>query len=255
MSLTGKNRILFLCAGLMLLFSQTLVAQNSNAKSTVNISFINVIKDSVIQLKAHQYLNPLNEPFSITKLKYYISNITFGGNDSKTLFKTDADFLVDEAIDSSKTVSLKIPPGNYRSMSFLLGVDSIKNVSGAQTGALDPLNGMYWTWNSGYIMFKVEGQSPVSSLVNNHFEYHIGGFAGSQNTVRKILINFPNDHFLKAESNLTYDIKLQADINEIWSGAQAINITNIPACTTPGKLSVDIADNLSKMFRLIDPTK
>ena len=53
-----------------------------------------------------------------------------------------------------------MPAGNYNSLSFLLGVDSMHNVSGAQTGALDPANDMFWTWNSGYVMAKMEGASP-----------------------------------------------------------------------------------------------
>jgi hypothetical protein len=38
---------------------------------------------------------------------------------------------------------------NITAIKFLLGVDSLKNVSGIQTGALDPAKGMFWTWNTG----------------------------------------------------------------------------------------------------------
>ena len=37
-----------------------------------------------------------------------------------------------------------------------LGVDSLRNVTGVQTGALDPAMDMYWTWNTGYVMAKLE---------------------------------------------------------------------------------------------------
>jgi hypothetical protein len=47
---------------------------------------------------------------------------------------------------------------------FLLGVDSARNVSGIQTGALDPARGMFWTWNSGYVMAKIEGSSPSAHV-------------------------------------------------------------------------------------------
>jgi len=50
---------------------------------------------------------------------------------------------------------------------------------------------MFWTWNSGYIMAKLEGTSPVSSQPNNKFEYHIGGFREPVNVVSKVRVAFP----------------------------------------------------------------
>ncbi|WP_316930094.1 MbnP family protein, partial [Hymenobacter sp. IS2118] len=48
---------------------------------------------------------------------------------------------------ASQLLALKdIPVGDYQSVSFTVGVDSARNVAGAQTGALDPNNGMFWTW-------------------------------------------------------------------------------------------------------------
>ncbi len=70
---------------------------------------------------------------------------------------------------------------------FLLGVDSLHNVSGAQTDALDPAKDMFWTWNTGYVMAKLEGNSPSSALVNNKYEFHVGGFSGKYNVLKKIL--------------------------------------------------------------------
>ena len=39
-----------------------------------------------------------------------------------------------------------------------LGVDSVLNYNGVHEGALDPINGMYWTWQTGYIHCKLEGK-------------------------------------------------------------------------------------------------
>ena len=50
-----------------------------------------------------------------------------------------------------------------------------------RTGVLDPSGAgadMYWTWNSGYIFFKMEGTSPAATGMGNSFMYHIGGFGG-----------------------------------------------------------------------------
>ena len=59
---------------------------------------------------------------------------------------------------------------------FNLGIDSLTNVSGVMGGDLDPTKGMYWTWQSGYINFKMEGSSAVCPTRNHEFQFHIGGY-------------------------------------------------------------------------------
>ncbi len=69
------------------------------------------------------------------------------------------------------------------SVSFLLGTSADLNSSGAHSGDLDPMQGMYWAWHSGYINFKLEG---VYSKNGNYqeFRYHIGGFQDSLATAQ-----------------------------------------------------------------------
>jgi hypothetical protein len=76
--------------------------------------------------------------------------------DSGRVFRISANkyFLVDFSDTTTTTLKLTILPYLYNRLSFVIGVDSARNVSGAQTGALDPANGMFWTWNTGYIMAK-----------------------------------------------------------------------------------------------------
>ena len=62
-----------------------------------------------------------------------------------------------------------------------MGIDSLHNVSGAQAGALSLASGMFWDWNSGYIMLKAEGDSPNSPT--GKFALHLGGFSGTNNIV------------------------------------------------------------------------
>lgn len=57
---------------------------------------------------------------------------------------------------------------------FFFGTDSLTNVSGNIDGPLDPINGMYWAWNSGYINFKLEGY--WGTHYDQPIEFHIGGY-------------------------------------------------------------------------------
>ncbi len=59
-----------------------------------------------------------------------------------------------------------------------MGVDSIKNYSGAQAGELDPIYGMLWDWNSGYVYYKHEGEFIDSTGAVQPLVYHYGTLAG-----------------------------------------------------------------------------
>ena len=123
-------------------------------------------------------------------------------------------------------------------------------MSGAQTGALDPLNAMFWAWHTGYIMFKLEGSSPQSTSINNKMEYHIGGFSGVNNVLRKVELKFAGGPVLINNKNLT-EIFIQVDIGRIWNAQNVLTITHTPVCATPGEQAARIADNYSKAFELV----
>lgn len=57
------------------------------------------------------------------------------------------------------------------------GVDSITQETSKFNGDLDPLHGMYWTWQSGYIQLKLEcTELSGESHEKNGIQLHIGGF-------------------------------------------------------------------------------
>ena len=62
---------------------------------TLKIRFINTVKGKPVQLDSTVYTNPFSETYTITKFKYYISNMAVAFPDG--IFKeTDSYHLVDE---------------------------------------------------------------------------------------------------------------------------------------------------------------
>jgi hypothetical protein len=118
----------------------------------------------------------------------------------------------------------------------------MRNVSGIQSGALDPMKGMFWTWNSGYIMAQLEGTSPLANTAGKRFIYHIGGFKYNQQAARYIDIK------LGDVENESGEINIQGDVNSWFKGDNNIHIAETPLCETPGKLAMKIADNYSHFF-------
>lgn len=219
-------------------------------KANVKITFINTINKLPVILDSGNYTNCWKENFTLSKLKYYISNIGLQTAQKKMIWEENSYHLINEEDAASRSLLFYMPPSKYSSVSFLIGVDSFKNVSGAQAGALDPLNSMFWTWNTGYIMFKLEGNSPQSTSINNKIEYHIGGFSGPNNVLRKAELNFGSDTILINKEHLT-ELVIRTNLDKIWNAVAELKISNTSVCTSPGVLAATIANNYSKAFEII----
>lgn len=234
-------------------------------KSAEDVPLVPVVKDHnlVIRFKAtvdtlplqfdSTYQNFFRQAFKVKTFKFYVHGIEMINTDSGKVFRTGADkyFLVDFADSTTTVLKLAVLPYQYNRLGINIGVDSARNVSGAQTGALDPAKGMFWTWNTGYIMAKLEGTSPSSSAPGGIFEYHIGGFKEPDNVLRKPVLLFPFGQSLALKSGKTSEITVTANIGAWFYNPHDIKFNENPVCTTPGLLARQIADNYSKMFTVI----
>lgn len=110
---------------------------------------------------------------------------------------------------------------------------------------------MFWTWNSGYIMAKLEGNSPLSNEADNRIQYHIGGFKQADNVLKKVVLPFPCNTALEFLANSYATITITANVNAWFNNPNDLYIAQVPVCMTPGDLSKKIASNYSKMFSLV----
>lgn len=216
-------------------------------KGTLQLVFRNMVNGRPLVLNDSSYSNPSGESFTISKLKYYISHSFLGIPGGKNT-SDKGYYLINQQIDSSLTISFTMPENSYDRIGFLAGVDSIRNTNGAQTGALDPLNDMFWTWNTGYIMFKLEGKSSQSKVVNSKVEYHLGGFKGENSVLNNIALPLPAGQLLKIKKGKTTVVMIDVNLDQLWQGNLALKISDTPVCSSPGLLARQIAGNFSKAF-------
>lgn len=201
-----------------------------------------------LRLKDKWYINAAGESFRINMYRYFLSNFSFIRTDGSIYLVPESYFLIDEAESSSKVLNFNnIPEGTYTAVEFLIGVDSARNVSGAQTGALDPSSGMFWDWNTGYIMAKLEGISPQSFLGDSSIIYHVGGFTAPYNSIRKVHLEFPNPVTITKDK--APHIHMQGNALEWFQTPTLIKIANSPVAMNPESV-MDIADNYSDMFTI-----
>lgn len=219
----------------------------------VKISFSNRV-DSVPLVYGTNYKRANGDTFVVSKFIYYISNVVLTRSDGTKIAENESYHLINHASASTQTFTLSnIPAGTYKSISYMIGVDSTRNVSGVQDFDLAPSKGMFWSWSTGYIMLKLEGTSPQSGNASKLLTFHIGGFSGATNVIKKVNINFPTD--LIIASNKNPELKLKTNAAELFKGPNAINFATLNNIMSIGPDAVKIAENYADMtsFDVIVP--
>lgn len=139
----------------------------------------------------------------LNDLKFYLSNFKLYNNQTLVWQEGNSFHLYDINKVSSNGIKLNVSNKlNYNKIVFDLGIDSITNVSGAYGGDLDPTNGMYWTWQSGYINFKCEGKKENESGVLSKFIFHLGGYSSQNNALQKLEFELSNYNEVELIFNL-----------------------------------------------------
>jgi len=208
-----------------------LVAQND-----ISIRFHHQINHQKLILNEQIKLPSESDSVVITTLKYYISGIQLLWQ-GKTVFReSNSHHLIHIEESKSCTFPLHTPKNiHFDQIVFCVGIDSISNVSGALGGDLDPTLGMYWTWQSGYINFKLEGIHPKCPSRKNEFQFHIGGYQMPYYPLQEIKLSIPNkkqiDIYLQLE-------KLMANLD--FKTQKSIMI--------PGKEAMDFSKRFTQMF-------
>lgn len=141
---------------------------------SITFTVANEVDGQPIQLGQMAYTNAAGNQYRVDLLKYYISNFTLIKDDS-TEYNIGNHDLIDAADAATCTIDAKnIPNGNYIGLRITLGIDSVYNHTGDQEGDLNPMYGMLWTWNTGYIFFKHEGSFVNSSSQTQNLLFHYG---------------------------------------------------------------------------------
>ena len=206
---------------------------NEEVKGPLSVEFDNIAGSSDLELNTTAYTNASAESFKITKLKYYVSNFVFTKTDGSVYIipQDESYFLVDEGAGTEQEVEFEIPEGEYKTLSFTLGVDSLRSTMdpSKRTGVLDPAGAaadMYWNTNSGYIFFNMEGTS--ASAAGGTFSYHIGGYGNAAspviNNIKTITLDLTARGTPKVKSGKETNIHLMVDMLKFFNGSLNLSI-------------------------------
>jgi len=228
---------------------------HSNDKpGMVKIEFDNSVNEDDLLLENSFYAKENNEQFSISELKYIISNIVL--IDDKgiefTYPKDESYFIINEKNDVSLNVQLgAIPAGTYTKIKFGLGVDQEKYLQGA-SGQGDLFieaenEEMLWAWQAGYRFLKLEGNYKVnSSTTETFYKYHIGSHGSALDNYKEIALDLPVPAIIGEDKMPT--VHIVSDIAKVFDGIHSMIINDNPQIMVNQELSPKVAENASKMF-------
>ena len=211
---------------------------NAQKLDTVTIRFVPTFNKEVVQLGQSYFLRSLNDSVLFETLKFYVSkpeNVV-----GKTLtHKATPEFrLVDMENPSSMEMQGTLPENSdFNTLQFLLGVDSATNMAGAQGGDLDPTKGMYWSWQSGYINFRLEGKSKSCPARKNVFQYHLGGYQAPFNAAQVV----------ELKNVATKEIVITIALDELLT---KVDITKNYEIMSPGEKAMEFAQLLTTVFSI-----
>ncbi len=237
-------------------------APDSTVKGMLSVEFDNIVGNKTLQLNTADYTNALGQSFKITRLQYFVSNIkvTNDAGEEYVVPQDSSYFLILGDDRSSRFAKVYVPEGNYTKLSFVLGVDSLRSTMPVEqrTGVLDPTSdhggaGMYWTWNSGYIFFKMEGTSDAVPSADHKFYYHIGLYGGYDissptiNNVKEISVDLSKAGVPQVRNGFRSNIHLLVDALKALNGETNVSFTEKPTVMVDD-YSQNIANNYVHMF-------
>ena len=185
-----------------------------------------------------KYISKAKDTLSIETFRCYISNIQIQYDDNSVFTQKESYHLLD--LENPNSFQIPITKKSDKLISkitFNIGIDSLTNTSGAMAGDLDPIKGMYWAWQSGYINMKIEGKSSSCKTRNNEFQFHLGGYMKPNYAMRKVELNF--------NKNSNDNVNIGIDLRDFFLNIHLSQTNNV---MIPGKAAMKLADVSVKMF-------
>jgi hypothetical protein len=229
--------------------------------ATVLVPGATTPKFTSLALGTGTYKNANGDDFTVTTLKYYISNVKLNKADGGSYAVPDSYFLVDHSDPSTQDLTMTgAPEGEYSSVTFTVGVDSARTKAGNYGGGvLNASKGMFWNMNGPeFINFKLEGNSPqaphTTPATTGALVFHIAGYKHSTtNTIRTVTVPFTSSKLIIAHDHEP-EVHMQVEIPRMFGSALSATNTVPPisfATTYDTMMGMDpkagalVADNIA----------
>jgi len=162
------------------------------AGATAKVQF--TVDGADLQFDTIRYVNAAGNPYSVSRLQFYLSGFVFEASDGSTYRPADV-FYVDARVSSTYSLSFPNMPFNtYTKVTCYVGLDSVHNQTGSLPATVENEN-MAWPepMGGGYHFMKLEGNFTDQGNTFG-FAMHMGmnGFYATCQMVHTFTVNASN---------------------------------------------------------------
>lgn len=164
------------------------------------------------------YTNAAGNPYQISTLKYFVSNVKLTKADGTVWSEPDSYHLLSIVSGTGVTPDIdltKVPVGDYTKVSYGIGVDSVANSRldhAQQLGDLVQTSDMFWTWATGFKFLKVEGRQMTADAVKPVILVHT-----AQGCYRTVTLDLPEAATVRG--NIRPEIHMAVAVDRLFGDA------------------------------------
>ena len=216
--------------------------------SALEIAVRHTFGDGPLLLDSLRYQNAAGETLSVTRLSYLLSGFAVEREDGVWVEIADRHAWMDAARQRTVVRFDDVPAGKYRALRFHIGPDAKANTADpaklAADHPLNPnLNGLHWSWQTGYIFLAVEGHYRAGAADLKGYAHHL---ARDPNRTRISLA---------APLDLTHDgaVLLDFDLGALLNAPRALSFEKDGAAThsrDADPVAAALVANLPGAFRV-----
>lgn len=219
---------------------------------------VELLMDGEPMVYYEKYSNALGQTYELHDFRFYMSNIKLKDVDGDLSFEEENSYHLVTLPQNNHVFTFDIEgiKGEiFNQLEFSVGVDSDKNYSIDNMGALDPARGMAWDWNTGYKFVLMEGLYFPENDVKRGLVYHIGGDKNYRTVFLPVVIDFTKNSSatlkLKVEVGKIFGDKSESALSEETRKTNFITFErNSPEDTMFGAYTHLIADNYVQFFEV-----
>ncbi len=278
-----RNYLLILAATIAIILTGCSKDEKDNDQitetptGTVEMVFIPMVGNDALQLN-QSFTTPAGEELTINDMKFYVANVAMvelGGTElaAKPLAGdsaqagiwlinlTNPNFNAGYGLQSYK-IGFEVPVGQYADARFAVEVPRQYNLSEITKNPypVNGSNGMYWSWNSGFKFFVINGTSEtVGSAGQNAVHLSIGQGSRSVDYNFRSMLLAAQRPTIDVEAGKVTRIVYKYDINRLLTNANGTPYSFVQAPGQPnpyqvhgGELSTVLQANSASAIDIVD---
>lgn len=186
-------------------------------ETEVTMNFHHSVAGADFEMNERNYLSPVGHNYEITKMLYYVSEITFFSADGSETTNIPGAKLIDLSNESSLSFALPVEAGVYSRVEFQFGIDKEHNVESYLESTVENQN-MFWPVQmeaagekGDYHYMKYEGRyDSLNTGVVKPFIFHAGPTNGADNS---FTVSIDLGQEMNTRKN-SYSLQIEADLQE-----------------------------------------